>query len=340
MTVKVVTQNTKAGEAMSLARLWKKSVVACLMGALVSGVSGAYPEKAVRIVVPFPPGGATDVVARALGARLGQIWQQPVVIENKAGAGGNIGADTVVKSAPDGYTLLMSSPAEIAINPHLYSKMPFDPMRDLVPVTRVASAPLVMVVNAGKSTAKSVADVVSAAKSDSRGLTFASSGTGGPQHLAGELFKLMSGAKLTHIPYKGGAPAITDLLGGQVDFFFAGIPPAIPHLKSGKLRALAVTTAKPSALLPGVPALAESGFMGFDIVNWQGIFVPAGTSMSVVEKLAKDIAAVAADKAFVEQLAAQGAVPTVNGPREFRTFVQQESAKYQKLVSESGARVD
>jgi tripartite-type tricarboxylate transporter receptor subunit TctC len=223
-----------------------------------------YPDKPVKIIVPFPPGGATDVVGRALAVRLSQLWKQQVIVENKPGAGGNIGADLVAKAPPDGYTLLLASPAEITINPYLYPQMPFDPSRDFIPVARVASSPLVLVVNS-KSAVKSMPELLQMIKTQGSKVNYASSGSGGPQHLAGELFQLMASVSMTHIPYKGGAPAITDLLGGQVDLFFAGIPPALPHIIAGKLRPLAVTTLKRSPLLPQVPTISESGFPGFNI---------------------------------------------------------------------------
>ena len=259
----------------------------------------SYPDKPVKIIVPFPPGGATDVVGRALAVRLSQLWKQQVLVENKPGAGGNIGADLVAKAPADGYTLLLASPAEITINPYLYPQMPFDPSRDFIPVARVASSPLVLVVNS-KSSVKNIAELLQMIKTQGSKVNYASSGSGGPQHLAGELFQLMASVSMTHIPYKGGAPAITDLLGGQVDLFFAGIPPALPHIIAGKLRPLAVTTLKRSPLLPQVPTIAESGFPGFNIENWQGIFVPRGTNIQIVDKIALDISSIATDKTFYE----------------------------------------
>ncbi|WP_213956652.1 MULTISPECIES: tripartite tricarboxylate transporter substrate binding protein [unclassified Variovorax] len=314
--------------------------LAMTLAVLATGAaSAAYPDKPVRLIVAFSPGGATDVVARALGVRLGQLWGHPVVVENKTGAGGNIGADFVAKSPSNGYTLLLASPAEIAINPYLYAQLPYDPAKDLLPVSKVASAPLVLVVNA-KAPSKNVKELVANIKATPAGLNYASSGTGGPQHLAGELFRLMSDTKLTHVPYKGGAPAITDLLGGQVDLFFSGLPPALPQVKAGRLRALAVTTDKPSALLPGIPTVADSGYPGFNIENWQGLFVPAGTPPAVVQAIAHGVASVAADKSFAEQLTVQGAVPDLLPPAEFAAFVRAESQKYSKLVKESGAKAD
>ena len=298
-----------------------------------------YPDKPVKIIVPFPPGGATDVVGRALAVRLSQLWKQQVLVENKPGAGGNIGADLVAKAPADGYTLLLASPAEITINPYLYPQMPFDASRDFIPVARVASSPLVLVVNS-KSTVKNMAELLQMIKAQGSKVNYASSGSGGPQHLAGELFQLMAGVSMTHIPYKGGAPAITDLLGGQVDLFFAGIPPALPHIIAGKLRPLAVTTLKRSPLLPQVPTVSESGFPGFNIENWQGIFVPRGTNNQIVDKIAADIGVIAAEKIFYDLLSAQGAIPAPLMPKEFAIFVNAESQKYSKLIKESGAKPD
>jgi len=305
----------------------------------VALAQSSYPDKPVKIIVPFPPGGATDVVGRALAVRLSQLWKQQVIVENKPGAGGNIGADLVAKAPADGYTLLLASPAEITINPYLYAQMPFDPSRDFIPVARVASSPLVLVVNS-KSAVKNMPELLQMIKTQGSKVNYASSGSGGPQHLAGELFQLMAGVSMTHIPYKGGAPAITDLLGGQVDLFFAGIPPALPHIIAGKLRPLAVTTLKRSPLLPQVPTISESGFPGFNIENWQGIFVPRGTNSQIVDKIATDIGVIAAEKNFYELLSAQGAVPAPLMPKEFAVFVNAESQKYSKLIKDSGAKPD
>ena len=315
--------------------------IATAFAALTCAAAGlaqaAFPEKTVRIVVPFAPGGATDVVARAMGQRLSQIWKQQVIIDNRPGAGGNIGADLVAKAAPDGHTLLLASPAEVVINQFLYANMPYDPATDLVPVTKAASAPLVLVVHPSVPS-KTLPELIEFLKSHPEGTNYASSGTGGPQHLAGESFRTMTNTKLVHVPYKGGAPAITDLLGGQVQMFFAGLPPALPHIKAGKIRAIAITTTKPSALIPGVPTV-DSVLPGFDFENWQGFFAPKGTPEAIVARIARDIATVS-DNGLAEQLARQGAAPAPMTPAEFASFVQNERKKYGALVKASGAKVD
>jgi tripartite-type tricarboxylate transporter receptor subunit TctC len=297
----------------------------------------AFPDRIVRIIVPFPAGGATDVVARTIGQRLGALWKQQVIVENKPGAGGNIGADTVAKADPDGHTLLMASPAEVAINQFLYKSMSYDPERDLVPVTKAASGPLVLVVHPSVPV-KTLPELIAYLKARKEGTPYASSGTGGPQHLAGESFRTMTGTNLIHVPYKGGAPAITDLVGGQVKMFFSGLPPALVHIKADRLRAIAVTTAQPSALLPGVPTV-DSVVPGFDFENWQGVFAPHGTPEAIVAQIARDIATVS-DGALAELLARQGAAPAPMTPAQFAAFVQKERRKYGDLVKASGAKVD
>jgi tripartite-type tricarboxylate transporter receptor subunit TctC len=310
------------------------AALACIASSLAQA---AFPEKTVRIIVPFAPGGATDVVARAMGQRLSLVWKQQVIIENKPGAGGNIGADLVAKAAPDGHTILLASPAEVVINQFLYKNMPYDPATDLVPVSKAASAPLVLVVHPSVPS-KTLPELIDFLKSRAEGVNYASSGTGGPQHLAGESFRTMTSTKLVHVPYKGGAPAITDLLGGQVQMFFAGLPPALPHIKAGKIRAIAITTTKPSDLIPGVPTV-DSVLPGFEFENWQGFFAPKGTPEAIVAQIARDIAGIA-DKGLADQLAGQGAAPAPMTPAEFATFVQKERRKYGELVKASGAKVD
>jgi tripartite-type tricarboxylate transporter receptor subunit TctC len=310
--------------------------VAAVVLSLVA--NAAFPEKPVKIVVPFAPGGATDVVARALGQRLGEIWKQPVVIENRPGAGGNIGADLVTKAPADGYTLLLASPAEVVINAFLYKDMPFDPVKDLAPVSKVASAPLVLLVHPSIP-AKTVPELIAFLKEHKEGTPYASSGTGGPQHLAAEQFRVLTGTNMIHVPYKGGAPAIVDLVGGQVRIFFSGLPPALPHIQSGRVRAIGVSTREASSLMEGVPPVAAT-VPGFDFENWQGLFAPAATPVAVVNQIAADIAQVSQDKGYRDQLVASGAAPAPLAPAAFAAFLDAERRKYSQLVKASGARAD
>jgi tripartite-type tricarboxylate transporter receptor subunit TctC len=317
----------------------KKSIFTIALCALLAGANAAWawPDKPVKIVVPFAPGGATDVVARAMGQRLGEMWKQPVVIENKPGAGGNIGADLVAKAPPDGHTLLLASPAEVVINAFLYKSMPFDPQKDLAPVAKIASAPLALVVHPSVP-AKTMPELLAYLKANP-GTPYASSGTGGPQHLAGEWFRVLTKTDITHVPYKGGAPAIVDLLGGQVRMFFSGLPPALPHIQAGRLRVIAISTAAPSSLMDGVPTVAAT-VPGFDVENWQGLFAPAGTPSAVIAKVAADAARVAQDKSYQDQLKASGAAPAVLAAEAFSTFLDSERRKYRELVQISGAKAD
>jgi len=320
----------------------KQILAAAILGCTLAGsvfAQDVYPNRPVKIIAAFPPGGATDVAARALGNQLSQIWKQQVIVENRPGAGGNIGGDAVAKAAPDGYTLLMASPAEVTINQHVFPKMPYAPMRDLAPVSKVATAPLVLLVHPSVPV-KSVKELIQYAKDNAGKLNYASSGTGGPQHLAAEQFKMAAGVNMTHVPYKGGAPAITDLLGGQVDLFFSGMPPALQHIKAGKLRALAVTSETRSKQLPEVPTMIEAGVPDFVVENWQGVFTTGGTPEAVIEKLNRDINSVLKTPAFVENLSAQGAEPAGGTLAQFREFVNKQDAHYAKLAKATGARAD
>jgi len=320
----------------------KQVLAAAILGCTLAGAAfaqEAYPNRPVKIIAAFPPGGATDVAARALGNQLSQIWKQQVIVENRPGAGGNIGGDAVAKAAADGYTLLMASPAEVTINQHVFPTMQYDPMKGLAPVSKVATAPLVLLVYP-KVPVHSVKELIQYAKDQAGKLNYASSGTGGPQHLAAEQLKMETGTKMTHVPYKGGAPAITDLLGGQVDLFFSGMPPALQHIKAGKLRALAVTSETRSKQLPDVPTMVEAGVPGFVVENWQGVFAPAGTPDAVIEKLNRDINSVLSNPAFVENLSSQGAEPAGGTLAQFREFVGKQDAHYAELAKATGTRAD
>jgi tripartite-type tricarboxylate transporter receptor subunit TctC len=305
----------------------------------VAARGDTFPSRPIRIVVPFAAGGATDLIARVVGQKLTESLGQAVVVENRPGASGMIGADLVAKAPPDGYTLLMASTAEIAINPSLYSKMSYDPQKDLAPITLAGVTPLILVVNPA-SPLHSVADIVKEAKAHPGTISFASAGNGSVQHLSGELVKVLTSTDMVHVPYKGAAPALTDVLSGQVTMFFSGMPPAMPHVKSGKLRALAVTTPKRSPAAPDVPTMAEAGVQGFDISNWFGLLAPAGTPPGILDKLHDEAVKALMQPAVKERLAEQGAEVVADSREHFGAFIKAEADKYAKLIKVSGAKAD
>jgi tripartite-type tricarboxylate transporter receptor subunit TctC len=300
---------------------------------------GTYPNKPVRLVVPFPAGGTTDILARAAAQKLSEAWGQQVIVDNRPGAGGNIGADIVAKAAPDGYTLLMGTVGTHAINPSLYAKMPYDHVKDFAPVILVAGVPNVLVVNPDLPI-KTVAELIAYAKANPGKLNFASSGSGTSIHLSGELFKVMAGVQMTHVPYKGSAPALTDLMGGQVQLMFDNLPSSLPQIKGGKLRAVAVTSTTRAAALPDVPTVAESGLPGFEASSWFGILAPAGTSKEIIAKINADVQKWLASPEAKEKLLGQGANAAGGSPEDFAKHIQAETAKWAKVVKESGAKVD
>jgi tripartite-type tricarboxylate transporter receptor subunit TctC len=314
-------------------------VAACALGAAPAGAQ-TYPAKPIRFVVPFPPGGPLDIMARGIAQRLQDAWGQPVVVDNRPGAGGGIGADLVAKSPGDGYTLLMGAVSTHAINPSLYAKIPYDPQKDFAPVALVAQVPNILVVNPALPV-RSVTELIDYARAKPGALSFGSGSTGSTGHLAGELFKARAGVEMVHIPYKGGAPAMQDLLAGQTQLMFDNLANALPQVKAGKLRALAVTTLERAPAVPELPTIAESGLPGFDLTTWFGVFVPAGTPPEVVAKLNAEIVKSLESKALAERLAAMGTVPPEgNTPQNFATFVRSEAEKYARVVKASGARVD
>jgi len=298
-----------------------------------------YPAKPVRMVVPFPASGTTDLLARAVAQKLSEAWGQQVIVDNRPGAGGNIGSELVAKAAPDGYTLLMGTVGTHSINPSLYTKMPYDHVKDFTPVILVAGVPNVLVVNPSLPV-HSVAELIAYAKANPNKLNFASSGSGTSIHLSGELFKVMAGVDMTHVPYKGSAPALTDLMGGQVQLMFDNLPSSLPFIKAGKLRALAVTSATRASALPDTPTLAESGLAGFEASSWFGVLAPAGTPHDIVAKLNAAIAAWLASPEAKEKLAAQGAIAAGGSPDDFVKHIARETAKWAKVVKASGAHVD
>lgn len=298
-----------------------------------------YPNKPVKIVVPFPAGGTTDILARAIGAELQKSLGQPFVIENRAGAGGNIGSDAVAKAPADGYTLLMGTVGTHAINVTLYPKMPYDAVKDFAPVSLVAGVPNVLIA-APSFAPNTVKEVIDAAKKEPGKLTFASSGNGTSIHLSGELFKLMSGTQMTHVPYKGSSAALPDVMSGQVNIMFDNAPSAMPHIKGGKLKALAVTSATRSPALPNVPTVAEAGLAGFEASSWFGVLAPAGTPKEIVDRLSREIARSLATPEMKERLAAQGADSVGSTPEKFSDHIKAEIDKWAKVVRASGAKVD
>jgi tripartite-type tricarboxylate transporter receptor subunit TctC len=299
----------------------------------------SYPQQPIRIVVPFPPGGATDIMARAVAQRLTEAWKAQVFVDNRPGAGGNVGAELVAKAPADGYTLLMGTVGTHAINGSLYPRMPYDHMKDFAPIVLVAAVPNVLEVNP-ELPVHSVAELIAYAKANPGKLNFASSGSGTSIHLSGELFKVMAGVQMTHIPYKGSAPALTDLMGGQVQLMFDNLPPSLPQIKAGKLRALAVTTATRAPALPDVPTIAEAGLPGYESSSWFGLLAPTGTPRDIVVKLNAEIASWLATPEAREKLTAIGAIAMGGTPEDFARHIAAETTKWAGVVKASGAKVD
>ena len=314
--------------------------------ALPAAAQTSWPTKPVKIVVPFAPGGTTDILARAMAPELSKAMGQPFVVENRVGAGGNIGADIVSKATPDGYTLLMGTVGTHGINKALYSKMAFDPQKDFAPITLVAGVPNVMVVNAEKAKAagiNNVADFIRASKANPGKFNMASSGNGTSIHLAGELFKTMSGTYMTHFPYTGSGPALMGMVGGDMDVMFDNLPSSMQLIKSGKLKALAVTSSQRSSALPDVPTVAEAGgpaLKGFDASSWFGLLAPAGTPPEIVSRIQQEVAKSLGTPAIKEKLLAQGAIPGGDTPQHFTAFINAEHKKWAQVVKASGAKVD
>jgi tripartite-type tricarboxylate transporter receptor subunit TctC len=299
----------------------------------------AYPTKPITVIVPFAAGGTTDILARVIGQALNKELGQSVIVDNRAGAGGNIGAQLAAKANADGYTLFMGTVGTHAINQSLYRKLPFDPIKDFAPLTRVAMVPNLLVANPGKPY-KTVKELIAYAKANPGKVNFGSSGAGSSIHLSGELFNALAKVDMVHVPYKGSAPAVSDLIGGQIDIMFDNMPSAIQHVRAGKLRPLAVTTAKRSPELPDVPTIAEAGVPGYEATSWFGMFAPAGTPAPVVARLNGALVKVLADPQVKKKLAEQGAEPYSEKPEQFAEFIRQEAAKWGKVVKDSGASAD
>ena len=319
------------------------SSVAFAVSALSIGSVAAqpdtYPSKPIKWIVPFPPAGAMDNIARTLGEQVGRAFGQTLVIENRPGAGGNIGADAVAKSAPDGYTMMIVANG-MAVNKFLYDKISYDPVSSFTPVSLIAVVPNVLVTNAAQSKARTVADVIAQAKAQPGKSTYASAGNGTSIHLAGELFASMAKIDMLHVPYKGSGPAVTDLIGGQVDYMFDSITSAMPHIQSGKLRAIAVTTGKRSSSLPDVPTIAEAGLPGYELSPWFAVYMPAGTPKPIVSKMNAALLEAMKLPEVKARFAAIGAEPIGSTPDQLAVHLASEMSKWGKIIRERGIRAD
>jgi len=331
-----LTRPTSPARRTALCSLIAMAAAVALPGAPAIAAD-AYPAQPVRLVVPFPPAGGTDVLSRLVFNKIGTSTHWTVVVENRAGAGGNIGLDAVAKSRPDGYTIGMGQTANLAINPTLYPKMPYDAVKDFAPVVLVAAQPVVLIVRQD-SPYKTLADLVAAGKS--KQLSMASAGTGTVGHLTGEMFQRRAGFKALHVPYKGASPALTDLMGGQTDFYFATPPIAMPMLKAGKLRALGVTSVKRVALLPNVPTVAEQGYAGFQAEDWKALVAPAGTPADVIARLNAEVNKALKDADTIARLREEGSEPRGGSAADLGTFIKSEHTRWGTIVRDSGAHVD
>ena len=344
-----MTSISRSSSVTSSTRRFALVATAAATLALLGGTAHAqatWPTKPVRIVVPFAAGGTTDILARAVAPELSKAFGQQFIVDNRAGAGGNVGAEIVARSANDGYTLLMGTVGTHGINRALYPKLPFDPIKDFVPITLVAAVPNVMEMNAEKAKSlniRNVQDFLKYAKANPGKLNMASSGSGTSIHLAGEQFKSMTGTFMTHIPYRGSGPALLDLVGGSADLMFDNLPSSMAQIKGGKLTPLAVTSAQRSPALPDVPTVAEAGgpaLKGYEASSWFGLLAPAGTSPEIVNRIQQEVAKSLGTPAIKEKMLAQGAIPSGNSPADFTKLIASEHVKWAKVVKDSGAKVD
>ncbi|HEY4067973.1 MAG TPA: tripartite tricarboxylate transporter substrate binding protein [Burkholderiaceae bacterium] len=315
------------------------ALAAALPALPLTASAQAYPSQPIKLIVPFTPAGATDIVARMTATHVAQLTGWSFVIENRAGATGNIGMEATAQARPDGYTIAMGQTANLAINPALFAKMPFDPLKDFAPVAMVASVPVVVVVR-GDGPIKTLADVVAAAKANPGKLTQALAGNGTVGHLAGELFARRAGVKFTNVPYKGAAPALTDLMGGQTDLMFATPQAVVSLIKSGKVRALAVSSAKRITVLPSVPTIAESGYAGFEAVDWKALVAPAGTPPAIVKTLNEAVNQALGQPSTLAELLADGSAPMGGTPEQAAQKIRAEHARWGALIREAGIKLD
>jgi len=317
-----------------------RSVLAAILLSCAELVHGqAYPAKPIHLIVPFPPGGGNDTVARALAQELAPDLGQPVVVDNRPGAGGSVGAELAAKAPPDGYTLFLAGVGSHAVNPNVHARLPYDPVKDFAPITLVASAPSVLVVNPGVP-ARNIAELTAYARANPGKLNYASNGNGSAAQLAAAMYEAMAHVKMVHVPYKGIAPAMTDLLGGEVQLMFGTVVALVPHIQAGKLRPLAVTSRKRSALLPGVPTLAESGFPDYQAGSWYGVLAPAGTPRPIVERLNGAIVKALKQPVVAKRLAAEGAEVIGSTPEEFGAHIKAELARVGQVVRAAGIRIE
>ena len=320
-----------------------RNIIVATLGVLATSFASGqtaqpYPTKPIRIVVPFPPGGTSDILARAVGQKLAEEWKQQVIVDDRPGAGANIGAEIVAKAPPDGYTLLLASTIH-AINPSLYSKLAYDPVKDFTPITMIAATSQVLVIH-NSLPVKTVREFIAYAKKHPGELNYSSAGNGSQPHLTAELFKSMTGIDIVHVPYKGAPPAMTDLLAGQVALTFATAPSAVPYVKAGRLRALGVSTSQRITALPQVPTIAEAGVPGFEASGSNGLVGPAGLPSAIVERLNASVVRIVREPAMSRYLSEQGADPITMSPAQYGDYIKAEVAKWAKVVRASGAKVD
>lgn len=317
----------------------KHFVCACLLLTALPCLAAGYPEKPIRIVLPFPAGSVVDVIARSIAVKLSEAWGQSVIVDNRPGAGGNIAAELVAKSAPDGYTLLVGTPGTNAVNASLYRKLPYDTLRDFAPITLTATTYLMLVVHPSVPV-KSVKELVALARAKPGQLNYGSGGSGGSPHLAAELFKSMTGVSMTHVPYKGSPQYTVDLVAGRIDLIFAGVVAVLPHVKTGRLRLLAISADTRDRSMPDVPTISEAGVPGYDVKPWYGLFASAGTPQATIDKLHAEVVRILALPEVKAHYANAGLTATSNSPAEFGTYVKHEFDKWAKVVKASGMRAD
>ena len=316
--------------------LLASSLISC---AGVFAQTEQYPRKPIRIVVPYAPGGPADILARLIGLRLNEAWKQPVIVDNRPGGNTIIGAELVARAQPDGYTLLVTYVGTLAINPGLYQKLPYDTLRDFAPITMIATLPLILVVTPSLP-ANSVKELIALAKSQPGKLTYSSGGVGQGSHMAAELFSTMTGTKMTHVPYKGNAPAVADVVGGHISMIFDGMSSSLPHVRSGRLRALGVTTAKRSASSPELNTIEEAGVPGFDVGSWVGLLTTAGTPRPIITRLNQEVVRILELPESRERLFAMGHELQAGSPEQFGAYIKSEINKWAKVVRDSGAKAE